>query len=266
MRLDVLLVEKGIAPTREKAKAYVMAGEVYVGGQPAYKPGTPVAADAMVEYRSRIPAYVSRGGYKMAGAAASFGLDFSDRVVLDVGASTGGYTDYALQNGARKVYAVDVGHGQLDWSLRQDPRVVVREKVNARYLAPDQFEEPIDLVMMDVSFISITLILGALVPLLSPEGEIISLVKPQFETDKASVGKKGIVKDKRIHTAVLHKCMAAGESLGMSVAGICYSPLKGAQGNIEYFICLRRGIPPLRDGQEAVAQVVEAAHQALNAT
>jgi 23S rRNA (cytidine1920-2'-O)/16S rRNA (cytidine1409-2'-O)-methyltransferase len=238
-RLDVLLVEKGLAPTREKAKAYIMAGEIFIAGQLAAKPGMTVDGDLLLERKSCVPEYVSRGGYKMAGAARAFALDFTERVVLDVGASTGGYTDYALQHGARKVYAVDVGYGQLDWKLRRDERVIVREKVNARYLSPELFAEPVDLVMMDVSFISVTLIFPALLPLLSPRGVVVSLIKPQFETDKASVGKKGVVRDPAVHAAVLDKCIAAAQREGFELLNLCYSPLKGHEGNIEYFIQLR---------------------------
>jgi 23S rRNA (cytidine1920-2'-O)/16S rRNA (cytidine1409-2'-O)-methyltransferase len=265
-RLDVLLVDLGLAATREKAKAYIMAGEIQVDGKPAYKAGAMVKAGAAVERNRRTPEYVSRGGYKMAGAAKAFGLDFAGRVVLDVGASTGGYTDYALQHGARKVYAVDVGYGQLDWRLRQDPRVEVREKVNARYLSLDFFAEPVDLVMMDVSFISVTLIFPVLAALISPQGEIVSLIKPQFETERSSVGKKGIVRDPNIHAAVLSKCIAAAQNLRLGLAGLCYSPITGVGGNIEYFIHLRPG-PGIDTGLiDLIRNVVAEARQTLEAS
>ena len=264
MRLDVLLVQKGLIPTREKARAYIMAGEIWVNGQRAEKAGSQVEINAELEHRSTRMDYVGRGGYKLEGAAQAFDLNFFDRVVLDVGASTGGYTDYALQHGAKKVYAVDVGYGQLDWSLRNRPEVVVRERVNARYLTPDMFDEAIDIVVMDVSFISVTLIFPALIPLLTPEGEIVTLIKPQFESSKDKVGKKGIVRDPAVHQAVLERCIGAAKDGGLFPSGCCYSPIKGTKGNIEFFLHLTRSCDSgHKDLQQDLCAIIREAHQKL---
>ena len=264
MRLDVLLVQKGLASTREKARAYIMAGEIWVNGQRAEKAGSQVEINAEFEHRSTRMDYVGRGGYKLEGAAHAFDLNFSNQVVLDVGASTGGYTDYALQHGAKKVYAVDVGYGQLDWSLRNRPEVVVRERVNARYLTPDMFDEAIDIVVMDVSFISVTLIFPALVPLLTPDGEIVTLIKPQFESSKAQVGKKGIVRDPVVHQMVLERCIEAAKDLGLFPIGCCYSPIKGTKGNIEFFLHLTRSFDYGEgDLKQDISALVRKAHQEL---
>ena len=256
-------MQKGLALTRMKANSYIMSGEIWVNGKCADKAGAQVDEAAVIEHRPTRAAYVSRGGYKIEGAARAFGLDFSGRVVLDVGASTGGYTDFALQNGAKKVYAVDVGYGQLDWGLRNRPEVIVRERVNARYLTQDMFEEPIDLVLMDVSFISITLILPGLIALLAPFGEIVTLIKPQFETSRPKVGKKGVVRDPAIHEAVLLNCIQKAEQLGLSLAGCCHSPIKGAKGNIEYFLYLRLQALPQADPVSLARAVVQKARQEL---
>jgi len=237
-RLDQLLVERGLAASREKAQALILAGDVLVAGQKVQKPGHAVAADASLEVLERMP-YVSRGGYKLAGALDAFHLDVAGRVCLDVGASTGGFTDCLLQRGAAKVWAIDVGHGQLDWKLRNDPRVVVREGVNARYLTPADFPERFDLAVCDVSFISATQLLPAIVPLLKPTGEMIVLIKPQFEVGRGEVGKGGIVKEPELHQAACSRVRKAVESMGFQTQ-IVESPIRGAEGNREFLLYARR--------------------------
>jgi 23S rRNA (cytidine1920-2'-O)/16S rRNA (cytidine1409-2'-O)-methyltransferase len=234
MRLDRLLVERGLAESREKAQALIMAGEVLVGGQKASKPGHTVAEDAAVEVLAR-PPYVSRGGLKMAGALTGFGIDVTDKVCLDVGASTGGFTDALLQAGAARVHAVDVGAGQLAWSLRTDPRVVVHEGINARELSFAPIGERVDLIVCDVSFISVTLILPAIVPLLQPGGQMVILIKPQFEVGRGQVGKGGIVRDPALHQAACDRVRNAVEEFGFRT-DIIESPIHGAEGNKEFLL------------------------------
>ncbi len=229
IRLDQLLLERGLAESREKARALILAGRVRVEDQRAEKPGHAVPDDARVEVIGRMP-YVSRGGYKLAGALDHFGIDPAGRVCLDVGASTGGFTDVLLQRGAARVYAVDVGHGQLDWKLRRDERVIAREGVNARYLRPEDFPEKIELAVCDVSFISATLVVPAIAPLLAPDGEMIVLVKPQFEAGRGEVGKGGIVRDPALHRAACDRVRGAVEAAGFA-AEIIESPILGAEGN-----------------------------------
>jgi 23S rRNA (cytidine1920-2'-O)/16S rRNA (cytidine1409-2'-O)-methyltransferase len=233
-RLDRLLVDRGLAPSREKAQAMIMAGEVLVGGQKAAKAGQTVADDVPLEVLARSP-YVGRGGFKMAGAIAHFGLVADAKVCLDVGASTGGFTDCLLQAGATRVHAVDVGTGQLDWKLRNDARVVVHERINARQLQFGDIGEPVDLIVCDVSFISVTLILPAIVPLLRPAGEMVILVKPQFEVGKGQVGKGGIVRDPELHRAACERVTIAVRDLGFETA-IMESPILGAEGNKEFLL------------------------------
>ncbi len=238
LRLDQLLVERGLAASREKAQALVLAGQVTIAGQKMEKPGHSVPGDAVVEVLERMP-YVSRGGYKLAGALDAFHLDVNDRVCLDVGASTGGFTDCLLQRGAAKVYAIDVGHGQLDWKIRTDPRVVVREGVNARHMVPGDFPERFDLAVCDASFISTTLLIPAVEPLLTPAGEMIILVKPQFEVQRGQVGKGGIVKEPELHQAACDRVRGAVEVLGFR-ARIVESPIQGAEGNREFLLYASR--------------------------
>jgi 23S rRNA (cytidine1920-2'-O)/16S rRNA (cytidine1409-2'-O)-methyltransferase len=216
-RLDQILVERGLADSREKARALILAGTVTVDGQKSDKPGHAFAEHCRIEVAGRLP-YVSRGGVKLAGALDHFGMDVRGRVCLDVGASTGGFTDCLLQRGAARVYAIDVGHGQLDWKLRNDDRVIVREGVNARYLQPGDFPETFDLAVCDASFISTTLLVPAFTPLLSERGEMIILVKPQFEVGKDQVGKGGIVRDPELHRAACDRVKAAVEALGGTAA------------------------------------------------
>lgn len=233
-RLDRLLVDRGLAESREKAQALIMAGEVRVNGQKAAKPGQPVDADATLEVLSR-PPYVSRGGFKLAGALQSFALDLTGKICLDVGSSTGGFTDVMLQAGAARVHAVDVGAGQLDWKLRTDPRVVLHEGINARELRFEDIGELADFLACDVSFISVTLILPAIVPLLQPAGQMVILIKPQFEAGRGQVGKGGIIRDPAIHQAACRRVERAVREFGFETATI-ESPISGAEGNKEFLL------------------------------
>jgi 23S rRNA (cytidine1920-2'-O)/16S rRNA (cytidine1409-2'-O)-methyltransferase len=238
IRVDQLLMERGLAQSREKAQALIIAGQVLVNGQKAVKPGHSVAAESRVEVLERMP-YVSRGGYKLAGALDHWALDVKEWNCLDVGASTGGFTDCLLQRGAAKVWAVDVGHGQIDWKLRNDPRVVVREGVNARFLAAGDFPERFDLAVCDASFISLTLLIPAVVPLLTERGRMVLLVKPQFEVERGQVGKGGIVREAALHQAACDRVRAAVEAPGFGV-DIIESPILGAEGNREFLLYASR--------------------------
>jgi 23S rRNA (cytidine1920-2'-O)/16S rRNA (cytidine1409-2'-O)-methyltransferase len=243
-RIDVLLVERGLAPSRERARALILAGVVTVDGKPAGKPGTSVSADAVVALSGPDHPYVSRGGIKLAHALDAFGLDVTGRLALDIGASTGGFTDVLLQRGARRVVALDVGHGQLDWRLRTDPRVVAIEHVNARMLTAGQLppaERSFGIVTIDVSFISLRLVLPAVPPLLDPGGDIVALVKPQFEAGRGEVGKGGIVRDDDVRRRVTDEVVAAAVALGLERAGMTDSPITGMEGNREILLHLRRG-------------------------
>ena len=243
-RLDVWLAEHGLAESREKAQALVMAGRVQVGGQPAAKPGAPVREGASVSVEAG-PRQVGRGALKLAGALDAFGVDPADRVAVDVGASTGGFTVVLLARGAARVYAVDVGRGQLHERLRQDPRVIVRDRTNARQLSPDVVPEPCALAVMDVSFISVRLILPALRGVLDPGGEAVVLVKPQFEVGRGQVGKGGVVRDPALHLQALREVAESAQSQGYGVRGACASPVAGAKGNREFFLHLAPGASPL---------------------
>jgi 23S rRNA (cytidine1920-2'-O)/16S rRNA (cytidine1409-2'-O)-methyltransferase len=237
VRLDVMLAERGLAESRQKAQALVLAGEVTIDGVPARKPGQPVSAEAELKVRDR-PAHVSRGGLKLEAAVDRFGIEVAGRICLDVGASTGGFTDCLLQHGAARVHAVDVGSGQLDWKLRSDPRVLLRERLNARYLRYEDIGELIDLAVCDVSFISATLILPAIGPLLRPTGEMVVLVKPQFEVGREQVGKGGIVRDPLLHRAACDRIETAVRQMNF-VTGIIESPILGAEGNKEFLLYAR---------------------------
>ena len=236
-RLDRLLVERGLAESREKAQALIMAGDVLVEGQKAVKPGHSVDGSSRIEVTGKAP-YVSRGGLKLAAALDGFAIDVTGRVVMDVGASTGGFTDCLLQRGAARVHAGDVGAGQLDWKIRTDPRVVVHDGINARHLRPEDIGEPVDLVTCDVSFISVTLILPAVVPILRPEGAMVILVKPQFEVGKGQVGKGGIVRSPELHREACARVESAVQGLGFET-GIMESPITGAEGNKEFLLYAR---------------------------
>jgi 23S rRNA (cytidine1920-2'-O)/16S rRNA (cytidine1409-2'-O)-methyltransferase len=233
-RLDRLLVERGLAESREKAQALIMAGEVLLNGQKASKPGQPVSQDAALEVLAR-PPYVSRGGFKLAGALRQFAIDLAGKTCLDIGSSTGGFTDAMLQAGAARVHAVDVGAGQLVWSLRTDPRVCLHEGINARELQASDIGEPVDFLTCDVSFISVTLILPAAVPLLRPAGQMVILIKPQFEVGKGQVGKGGIVRDPQLHQAACVRVTDAVRKFGFET-DIMDSPILGAEGNKEFLL------------------------------
>mgnify|MGYP003255761465 FL=1 len=264
-RLDILVTERGLAESREKAKTLIMAGQVYVDGQKADKPGDTFSEDAAVEVRGKGLPYVSRGGLKLEKAMREFGLQLQGCTCMDIGASTGGFTDCMLQNGAQRVYSVDVGYGQLAWSLRTDPRVVNLERTNARYLTREQVPEEIDFFSVDVSFISLTLILPAVRPLLAEHGQAVCLIKPQFEAGREKVGKKGVVRDKAVHEEVIEKIRSFALENGFSVLGLTFSPVKGPEGNIEYLIYLERSEAPSQGEQVPSAQqVVEESHRALD--
>lgn len=263
IRIDTLLVNKGLTPSREKARALILAGEVRVNGNLVDKAGTNVDEDDQVEVKTNSLKYVSRGGLKLEGAINDFNLDFSGQTVLDVGASTGGYTDCALQHGAAKVFALDVGYGQLDWSLRNDPRVVVIERTNVRYFTPQELGELVDTVTIDVSFISVSKVFPVIKNFLQEDGKVVSLIKPQFEAGKNKVGKKGVVKDPQVHREVLLNCITCAENEGFNISGITYSHIKGPEGNIEFFLYLRKRGESLPDIAELVSAVVEQAHKDL---
>lgn len=267
----MLLVSRGYYPSRERAKAAVMEGCVYIGGRIYDKPGTPVDVDAELEVRGEACPFVGRGGFKLAKAVEVFGLDLNGAVGMDVGASTGGFTDCMLQNGAIRVYAVDVGHGQLDWKLRNDERVVCMEKTNIRYVTPSDIPDAIELASIDVSFISLSKVLPAVRELLSDGGDVAALIKPQFEAGREKVGKKGVVRDKAVHAEVIEACTRYANDSGFEVLGMTYSPIKGPEGNIEYLYHLRKvkDSPQSEAGTDvsdmsAIERLVDAAHEALD--
>lgn len=237
-RLDVILVNKGLCESRDKAKRTIMAGLVMVDGRLEDKPGRTFDIDQEFTLKETLCPYVSRGGLKLEKAISEFDIDCKDAVCVDMGASTGGFTDCMLQNGAVKVYAIDVGYGQLDYKLRMDSRVVNMEKTNIRYLDTNLIEEPIDLISIDVSFISVKHMLPVAAKILKENGKILCLVKPQFEAGREQVGKKGIVKDDKVHVEVIRKVISYAEENGLRAIGLTYSPVKGTKGNIEYLLCL----------------------------
>ena len=261
-RLDVLLVERMYADTRSKAQAIIMSGQVYVNGQKADKPGVSYEETVDIEVRGAVCPYVSRGGLKLEKALCDFGVKPDGYVCSDSGASTGGFTDCLLQQGASKVFAIDVGYGQLDWKIRSDPRVVVMERTNIRYVTQEQLGEPLDLSVIDVSFISLKIVLPAIKALLKPTGQVLCLIKPQFEAGKEKVGKKGVVRDKATHREVLDNFVALADELQFNILGLTFSPVKGPEGNIEFLGHLtlddKPGIRP------DTADVVEQAHAALD--
>ena len=240
IRLDQYLVQHGLIQSRERAKAMIMSGVVFVNEQKVDKAGEMIKEDAKVEVRGHDIGYVSRGGLKLEKAMTHFGVELKDKICMDVGASTGGFTDCMLQNGAKKVFAIDVGRGQLDWKLRQDPRVVCMEKTNIRYVTPEDLGEPVDFSSIDVSFISLTKVLGAIRAYLTDDGEIVALIKPQFEAGREKVGKKGVVREKSTHHEVIEKVTEFAVSIGFSVLEITFSPIKGPEGNIEYLVHLKK--------------------------
>ncbi|MDD3394093.1 MAG: TlyA family RNA methyltransferase [Clostridia bacterium] len=237
-RLDVLLTEKNLASSRELAKAYIMAGNVYVDGMKENKAGTKVSVTANIEVKAPQMKYVSRGGYKLEKAIAAFGISLEGKICLDIGASTGGFTDCMLQNGAIKVYAIDVGYGQFAWKLRTDERVVCLEKTNVRYITHEQVPDEGDFASIDVSFISLTKVLPAVLGVMKEDGQLVCLIKPQFEAGREKVGKKGVVKDIAVHQEVIEKIAAFALEQGLGILGLSFSPIKGPEGNIEYLIYL----------------------------
>ena len=265
-RLDVLLVNRGLAISREKAKAVIMAGIVYVDGQKEDKAGSTFADTVSIEVRGNTLKYVSRGGLKLEKAMSHFDLTLAGKVCMDVGASTGGFTDCMLQNGAVKVYSIDVGHGQLDWKLRNDARVVCMERTNIRYVVPEDIGESPEFVSIDVSFISLTKVLGPVRQLLADGGEIVCLIKPQFEAGREKVGKKGVVRDPAVHLEVIESVMQYASSIGFEILHLEFSPIKGPEGNIEYLLHLKK--QPECYAQETIPvdpkQIVAAAHATLD--
>lgn len=264
VRLDVALLERGFVDSREKGKALIMAGQVYLNGNKETKAGTCVKAEDCIELRGEKMPYVSRGGYKLAKAVEKFGLDLRDCVCMDIGASTGGFTDCMLMHSAKKVYSIDVGYGQLAWKLRQDERVVNMERTNFRYVTHEQIPEDIDFASVDVSFISLTHILPPLHELLRENGEAVCLIKPQFEAGKEKVGKKGVVRETETHIEVVEKIVDFAAGHGFTVRGLDFSPIKGPQGNIEYLIYLIKGEGESRLPREEIIKIVSDSHIALN--
>ena len=266
-RLDMLMMERSLAPSREKAKAFIIAGDVYVDGQKEDKAGTMFPETVKIEVRGNTLPYVSRGGLKLEKAMKNFDVTLEGKVCMDVGASTGGFTDCMLQNGAVKVYSIDVGYGQLDWKLRNDPRVVCMEKTNIRYVVPENMGEPADFSSIDVSFISLTKVLLPVRNLLTDEGEIVCLIKPQFEAGREKVGKKGVVRDPAVHQEVIEKVRDYAMSIFMEPCHLSFSPIKGPEGNIEYLLHLKKhqeGTEITDSLQVSVEAVVAEAHGQLD--
>lgn len=262
-RLDVLLVEKGLSPSREKAKSMIMEGNVFVDGRREDKAGAAFDAGAVIELRGNPLKYVSRGGLKLEKALSQFQICLRDMICMDIGASTGGFTDCMLQNGAKKVYAVDVGYGQFAWELRTDERVVCMEKTNIRYVAPTDIADVLDFASVDVSFISLTKVLIPARELLRESGEMVCLIKPQFEAGREKVGKKGVVRDKAVHEEVIVKVMDFARAQNFQILNLEFSPIKGPEGNIEYLIHLRKGAKGKKEEDVDVKAVVLAAHASL---
>lgn len=261
IRLDARIFELGLTESREKAKAFIMAGQVYVNGMKATKAGVTVSEKDIIEVRGSSE-FVSRGGHKLKKAMSVFPINLEDKICMDVGASTGGFTDCMLQNGAVKVYSVDVGYGQLAWKLRSDPRVVNLERTNIRYITEEQVPDKIDFASVDVSFISLCLVLPAIYPILSDDGECVCLIKPQFEAGREKVGKKGVVREKNVHSEVIEKIYNFAIEAGFSVAGLDYSPIKGPEGNIEYLIYLKK--QEEADANVDIDTVVDISHAELD--
>lgn len=268
-RLDILLTKRGLSESREKAKRNIMAGLVYVDGVREDKPGAGFPEDARIELRGSAMPYVSRGGLKLEKAIRVFSVDPAGRVCADVGASTGGFTDCMLQNGAAKVYAIDVGRGQLDWRLRKDERVVCMERTNIRYVRPEDLPSPPSLITVDVSFISLSLVLPVLKEILAPGGQLLCLIKPQFEAGREQVGRKGVIRESSVQREVIERIIRLSLSLGFCLEGLDYSPIKGPEGNIEYLCLLREGggdasIPSEEEIRERAERTVRNSHEALD--
>lgn len=265
-RLDVLLVQQGLANSRELAKAYIMAGNVYVDGQKEDKAGTKVAVTAKLEVKGNQMKYVSRGGYKLEKAMDVFGIRLDGKICLDIGASTGGFTDCMLQNGASKVYAIDVGYGQFAWKLRNDERVVCLEKTNVRYVTHEQVPDEGDFASIDVSFISLTKVLPAVLGVLGEKGQLVCLIKPQFEAGREKVGKKGVVRDSSVHREVIEMIVEYVRAQSLGILGLDFSPIKGPEGNIEYLIYLDKSRSGMHEDevQARVDTVVAQSHKILS--
>ena len=261
IRLDQLVFDLSLAESRERAKTTVMSGLVFVNGQRADKPGMQVSPDIKVEIKGTALPYVSRGGLKLEKALKVFPIDVNDKVCIDCGASTGGFTDVLLKNGAAKVYSVDVGYGQLAWSLRNDERVVNMERTNIRYISSELIPEPLDICVMDLSFISVKLVLPAVCALLKDNAQLVCLIKPQFEAGREEVGKKGVVRDKAVHLSVIESVLSFAPTVGMTVMGLDFSPIKGPEGNREYLCYMKKGVQEA--GPIDVEAVVEASHESL---
>ena len=260
-RLDVMMLERALAESRQKAQAIIMAGQVYVNGQKVDKAGAPVAEDAQIEVRGKTLAYVSRGGLKLEKAVQRWPIQLQGAVCADIGSSTGGFTDCMLQQGAEKVYAVDSGYNQLDWRLRSDSRVVCMERTNARYLTREQIPEELDFFSVDVSFISLRIILPPMRPLIRDGGQAVCLIKPQFEAGKEKVGKKGVVRDPAVHLEVLEQFLIHARDAGFTVRDITFSPIKGPEGNIEYLGYLSAEDGPAYEGD--LRELVHQSHEDL---
>ena len=261
IRLDQLVFDLGLAESRERAKTTVMSGLVFVNGQRADKPGMQVSPDVNVEVKGTALPYVSRGGLKLEKALKVFPIVVNGKVCIDCGASTGGFTDVLLKNGAAKVYSVDVGYGQLAWSLRNDERVVNMERTNIRYISSEQIPEPLDICVMDLSFISVKLVLPAVCALLKDDAQLVCLIKPQFEAGREEVGKKGVVRDNAVHLSVIESVLSFAPTVGMTVMGLDFSPIKGPEGNREYLCYMKKGVHEA--GLINAATVVEASHESL---
>jgi len=263
-RLDILLVQKGLAPSREKAKAMIMEGNVFINNNREDKAGTMFDESVEIEIKGNTLKYASRGGLKLEKAMTHFGITLDEKVCMDIGASTGGFTDCMLQNGAKKVYAVDVGYGQLAWKLRQDERVVCMEKTNIRYVTPEDIADKLDFASVDVSFISLTKVLGPARALLTDEGEMVCLIKPQFEAGREKVGKKGVVREKSVHEEVIVRVIDFAKEIGFEILNLEYSPIKGPEGNIEYLVHIRKCEDVKNEESVDIHAVVEAAHGELD--
>lgn len=263
-RLDLVVFEEGHTDSREKAKALIMAGQVYVNGQKELKAGAQIKADDKIEVRGSKMPYVSRGGYKLAKAMKTWNLSLDGKICMDIGASTGGFTDCMLQNGAVKVYSIDVGYGQLAWKLRSDERVVNLERTNFRYVTEEQIPEPVDFASVDVSFISLKIILPVLRERLADGGQCVCLIKPQFEAGKEKVGKKGVVRDQKVHVEVVENITNFAVECGFTLKGVTFSPIKGPEGNIEYLMYIEKSEAPEREVDFSITDLIEESHQVLN--
>ncbi|MCF6460102.1 TlyA family RNA methyltransferase [Clostridium sp. Cult3] len=262
-RADIILFEKGLVESREKAKRVIMEGTVFIGDMRIDKPGEKVSIDDPIEIKKNPLTYVSRGGLKLEKAIKYFNLNLEDKITMDIGASTGGFTDCMLQYGARKVYAIDVGYGQLDWKLRKDPRVVVKERTNIRHVTKEDIDEIFDLISIDVSFISLRLVLPVAKELLADDGHIVALIKPQFEAGRDKVGKKGIVRDRNIHIEVIKAIADFSNSIQLNIVDLDYSPIAGATGNIEFLAYISKNMDESSIDDEYILKVVSEAHESL---